>query len=63
MSLKKYSAVCIFSTIIVLGGCSGGVPEATSVNCQGRGLEMSLNELRNDEEARQAFLDKCEALK
>ena len=62
MNLKKYSAVCISSFIIVLAGCSGGVPEANTVNCQGRGMEIALNELKDNEAARQAFLDECNAL-
>ncbi|MBX3617992.1 entry exclusion lipoprotein TrbK [Nitrosomonas sp.] len=50
--------------VIVLGaalvGCgSGGLPEADSVNCAGRGMEKALVEFKNNEPARQAFLDKC----
>jgi hypothetical protein len=32
------------------------------VNCSGRGMETSLAEFKNDEAARQAFIDKCNAL-
>ncbi|MCB1985716.1 MAG: entry exclusion lipoprotein TrbK [Burkholderiales bacterium] len=59
----KYSAVCIAGLILVLTGCSsGGYPEASTVNCSGRGMEIALNELKDNEEARQAFLDKCDEL-
>ncbi|WP_297324791.1 entry exclusion lipoprotein TrbK [Nitrosomonas sp.] len=58
----KYSVVCVIGLSIALIGC-GGVPEADSVNCSGRGLESSLATFRNDEVARQAFVDKCDALK
>ena len=58
MSLK-YS-VCIIGLCAMLISC-GGVPEANSVNCSGRGLEMSLQEFNNETE-RQAFIDACEAL-
>jgi hypothetical protein len=57
----KYS-VCIIGLSAVLVGC-GGLPEASTVNCMGRGLEISLHELRNETETeRQAFVDACEAL-
>jgi hypothetical protein len=39
----------------------GGVPEANSVNCSGRGLESSLQAFDNETE-RQAFIDACNAL-
>ena len=42
----------------MLIGC-GGVPEASSVNCVGRGLEIALQEFDNEAD-RQAFLDACE---
>jgi entry exclusion lipoprotein TrbK len=42
-------------------GCDGP-PEANSVNCSGRGLESSLSTFRNDEAARQAFVDKCDEI-
>lgn len=59
----KYSVVCIAGLILVLTGCSsGGYPEASSSNCAGRGMEIALNELKDNEEARQAFLDKCDEL-
>lgn len=45
---------------VALAGCSGGgLPEADSVNCAGRGMEKALSEFKNNEAARQAFLDKC----
>lgn len=52
------SIVCIIGLSIVLIGCDS-VPEANTVNCSGRGMEKSLAELKNDEAARQAFIDKC----
>lgn len=57
----KYS-VCIIGLSIVLTGC-GGVPEASSENCSGRGMETALTAFKNDEAARQAFIDSCEAMK
>lgn len=57
----KYS-VCIIGLSIVLTGC-GGVPEASSENCSGRGMETALTAFKNDEAARQAFIDQCDALK
>ncbi len=53
--------VCILGLSAMLVGC-GGLPEASSVNCAGRGLEIALQEF-NSEAERQAFLDACEALK
>ena len=55
----KYSAVFIIGLSIVLIGCDGGLPEADSVNCSGRGMEKSLTAFKGDEAARQAFIDKC----
>lgn len=57
----KYS-VCIIGLSIVLTSC-GGVPEASSENCSGRGMETALTAFKNDEAARQAFIDSCEAMK
>ena len=57
----KFS-VCIIGLSIVLTGC-GGVPEASSENCSGRGMETALTAFKNDEAARQAFIDSCEAMK
>jgi hypothetical protein len=54
----KYS-VCVLGLSAMLIGC-GGVPEASSVNCAGRGLEIALQEFDNETD-RQAFLDACEA--
>ncbi|MBL0010176.1 MAG: entry exclusion lipoprotein TrbK [Nitrosomonas sp.] len=58
----KYSIVCIIGLSIALIGC-GGVPEASSENCSGRGMETALTALKDNEAARQAFIDNCEALK
>ncbi len=55
----KYSIVGMIAVCTTLIGCSGGLPEADAVNCSGRGMEKSLAEFKNDEAARQAFLDKC----
>lgn len=55
----KYS-VCVISLSALLISC-GGVPEANSVNCSGRGLESSLQAFDNEAE-RQAFIDACSAL-
>lgn len=50
--------IIVLSSALV--GCSGGgLPEADAVNCAGRGMEKSLVEFKNNEPARQAFLDKC----
>jgi entry exclusion lipoprotein TrbK len=57
----KASIVCIIGLSIVLIGCDS-LPEANTVNCSGRGMEKSLAEFKNDEAARQAFIDKCNAL-
>ncbi|SER34734.1 entry exclusion lipoprotein TrbK [Nitrosomonas sp. Nm51] len=61
MNSKKSSAVCAIGLIVILFGCDS-VPEANVVNCSGRGMEKSLAELKNDEAARQAFLDECNTL-
>jgi len=58
----KYSIVCIIGLSITLIGC-GGVPEASSENCSGRGMETALTAFKNDETARQAFIDSCDAMK
>lgn len=58
----KYSAVGIIGLSILLIGC-GGVPEASSENCSGRGMETALTAFKNDEAARQAFIDSCDAMK
>jgi hypothetical protein len=55
----KYS-VCVIGLSALLISC-GGVPEANSINCAGRGLESSLQEFDNETD-RQAFVDACEAL-
>lgn len=57
----KYSVVGIIGLSILLTGC-GGVPEPISENCSGRGMEKSLTAFKNDEAARQAFIDKCAEL-
>ncbi|MXS83841.1 entry exclusion lipoprotein TrbK [Nitrosomonas oligotropha] len=58
----KFSIVCIIGLSIALIGC-GGVPEASSENCSGRGMESSLTAFKNDEAAREAFITKCDELK
>lgn len=58
----KYSVVCVIGLSVALIGCDA-VPEASSENCSGRGMEQALTAFKNDETARQAFVDKCEALK
>ncbi len=55
------TSVCIIGLSILLIGCDG-VPEASSENCAGRGMESALATLKNNEAARQVFVDKCEAL-
>ncbi len=63
MNIRKSSAVCMIGLTMVLFGCGDSLPEASTINCTGRGLEMSLSEFRGDEAKRQAFLDQCDALK
>ncbi|MEK6735069.1 MAG: entry exclusion lipoprotein TrbK [Pseudomonadota bacterium] len=58
----KYNVVCMISLSIALIGCDSGLPEASSVNCSGRGMESALTAFKKDEAARQAFIDKCDAL-
>lgn len=58
----KYRIICIIGFSTVLIGC-GGPPDASPSNCAGKGMEESLEFYKSDEVARQAFLDKCEALK
>ena len=58
----KFSIVCIIGLSIALIGC-GEVPEASSENGSGRGMESSLTEFKNDEAAREAFIAKCDELK
>jgi len=58
----KYSVVCIIGLSIALIGC-GGVPEASSENCSGRGMESALTAFKNNEAAREAFIAKCDELK
>lgn len=43
---------------VALIGC-GGVPQPDSANCSGKGMESSLPAFKNNEAARQAFIDKC----
>jgi len=50
--------VCIMGLSIALANC-GGVPEPNATNCSGRGMESSLTAYKNNEAARQAFIDKC----
>lgn len=53
-------SVCIIGLSVLLISC-GGAPEASSVNCSGRGLESSLQAFSVETE-RQAFIDACNAL-
>ncbi|PSJ17300.1 entry exclusion lipoprotein TrbK [Nitrosomonas supralitoralis] len=62
MNFRKYSIACMVGLCFSLVGC-GGAPEASLVNCAGKGLESSLADLKDNEVARQAFLDQCDALK
>ena len=52
--------VCVIGLSAMLISC-GGVPEASSVNCVGRGLEIAIQEFDNEAD-RQMFVDSCEAL-
>lgn len=56
----KYKVVCIIALSTILIGC-GGLPEANTTNCSGRGLEIALQAFDNEAD-RQAFIDQCEAL-
>lgn len=58
----KFSIVCILGLGILLTGCDG-VPEPSSENCSGRGMEKALTAFKNDEAAREAFIAKCDELK
>lgn len=59
--MKSRYVVFIIGLSATLISC-GGVPEADSVNCAGRGMETALTAFKNDEAARQAFIDKCDSL-
>ena len=60
----KY-CVCILGLSAILIGCgnNASLPEASTVNCQGRGLEIALQAFveRGTEDQRQAFIDECNA--
>ncbi|TXI17853.1 MAG: entry exclusion lipoprotein TrbK [Nitrosomonas sp.] len=58
----NYNVVGVIALSTTLFGCGGDLPEANSVNCSGRGMEKSLIEFKNNEPARQAFLDKCDEI-
>ena len=58
----KYRVICIIGLSITLIGCGGGLPEANTVNCSGRGMETALTAYKNNEAERQAFIDQCNAL-
>ncbi len=66
IEMKLKYIVCIFGLGAVLAGCGGvgGLPEASTVNCAGRGMELALQEFneRGTEAERQAFVDGCNAL-
>jgi uncharacterized MAPEG superfamily protein len=61
----KYS-VCILGLSAILVGCGGNasLPEASTVNCQGRGMEIALQAFneRGTEAQRQVFIDACNDL-
>jgi hypothetical protein len=61
----KYS-FCILGLSAILVGCgnNASLPEASTVNCQGRGMEIALQAFneRGTEAQRQAFIDACNAL-
>lgn len=61
----KYS-VCILGLSAILVGCGGNasLPEASIVNCQGRGMEIALQAFneRGTEAERQVFIDGCNDL-
>lgn len=59
MKFTYSSIACAIGLGLILTGCDSGPPEADSVNCSGRGMEKSLTAFKNDEAARQAFIDKC----
>jgi hypothetical protein len=50
----------------MLLGCGAvtGLPEASTINCTGRGMELALQEFNEGgtEAERQVFIDGCEAL-
>ena len=63
MNLKHVFCILGFGAVLV--GCSdGSLPEASAVNCAGRGMELALQEFneRGTEAGRQAFIDGCEDL-
>lgn len=61
MSFKH--TVFIIALGTVLAGCGGGdgAPEINATNCSGGGMQAILPTFDN-ETARQAFIDKCQAL-
>ena len=58
--------VCILGLSAMLVGCGAGdrLPEADTVNCSGRGMELALQEFNENgtEADRQKFIDACNAL-
>lgn len=61
MSFKHIVFIIALST--ALTGCGGGdgSPEINSTNCSGGGMQAILPTFDN-EAARQAFIDKCQAM-
>ena len=61
MSFKHIVFIIALSTALV--GCGGGdgAPEINATNCSGGGMQAILPTFDN-EAARQAFIDKCQAM-
>jgi hypothetical protein len=53
--------VFIIALSAALISCGGGVPEVSSTNCSGAGLQGVLPTFKNETE-RQAFIDKCQSM-
>ncbi|MEK6707191.1 MAG: entry exclusion lipoprotein TrbK [Pseudomonadota bacterium] len=60
MSSKYIVFIIALSTVLISCG-GGGAPEVNSTNCSGAGMQAALPTFDN-EAARQAFIDNCEAM-
>lgn len=60
--MSSKHTVFIIALSAVLVSCGGdGAPEVNATNCSGAGMQAALPTFDN-EAARQAFIDKCQAM-